>query len=141
MSAVLDAGAVVELLLRRGFDGPVRREIERASHEVRSPELLDVEVLSVFRRLSGHDVISQDDASRAVRTMRRVPIQRVAHRALAARIWDLRGRLTSYDAAYLATAERPGRDGRPATLVTTDARFGRTVRSIGSVQVVVIPVA
>lgn len=44
----------------------------------------------------------------------------VPARLVAARIWDLRGNLTTYDAAYVAVAER-----YRCALVTTDARLGR----------------
>ena len=41
-------------------------------------------------------------------------------RLLAARIWELRSNLTTYDAAYVAAAER-----YRCPLVTTDARLAR----------------
>lgn len=63
---------------------------------------------------------------------------RAGHAVLLTRVWDLRDRLTPYDAAYLALAESPGDDGRAGTLVTTDARFAWT---IGTVHVVVVPVS
>ena len=44
----------------------------------------------------------------------------VSTRLLAARVWALRGNLTTYDAAYVAAAERYG-----CALVTTDARLAR----------------
>lgn len=141
MSVVLDAGAVCELLLRRGYDGPIREAIVREAHEVHAPALIDLEVLNALRGLLRGGIIAPLTAERAVRGLRAAAIEREGHDQLADRVWALRDRLTSYDASYLATAERRRGDGGPASLVTTDARFARTVRSIGTVPVVVVPVS
>jgi predicted nucleic acid-binding protein len=45
----------------------------------------------------------------------------VRTRVLAARIWELHGNLTTYDAAYIAAAEQ-----YQCALVTTDARLARS---------------
>lgn len=140
MSVVIDAGAVVELLVSRGFEGPVRDALKRDGGVARAPELLDVEVLSVVRGLLLRDEITSRVAAFAVAELRRSPIVRTTHRALVGRAWELRDRLTSYDAVYVALAERGDSLGGPATLVTTDARLARTVHSIGTVPVVVVPV-
>jgi predicted nucleic acid-binding protein len=45
-------------------------------------------------------------------------LERVSHRRMLARIWELRQNLTPYDAAYAALAE-----AIDATLVTADRRL------------------
>lgn len=140
MSAVLDAGAVFELLARRGHEGPVREAMERAAFDVRAPELMDLEVTSSVRRLLHRGVIPHEVAMVTIDALRIAPVERVGHAALLSRVWELRDRLTPYDATYLALAERPEPGREPSTLVTTDARLGRTVRAIGTVDVVVVAV-
>jgi predicted nucleic acid-binding protein len=44
-----------------------------------------------------------------------LPVERASHRLLLGRIWELRDELTTYDAAYVALAER-----LDATLLTAD---------------------
>lgn len=137
---MLDAGALCELLLGRGFEREVASAIAADGGPVLAPALLDIEVLSALRRLVGRGAIGGAVADVAVQALRAAPIERVAHHGLTTRVWALRERLTPYDAAYLALAEVGETHGGPAVLVTADGRFGRTARSIGSVPVVVVPV-
>lgn len=139
MSVVIDAGALAELLLSRGCEEPVRDALARDGDVVRAPELLDVEVVSVVRGMLQRGEVTPRVADFVVAQLRRSPIVRASHRTLVARAWELRDRLASYDAVYVALAEIGDPHGRPATLLTTDARLARTVRSIGTVPVVVVP--
>lgn len=50
-------------------------------------------------------------------------LERVRHRPLLPRIWELLGNLTPYDAAYVALAELAD-----AVLVTADRRLARAAR-------------
>jgi predicted nucleic acid-binding protein len=43
-------------------------------------------------------------AAQALTGLADLPLQRAPHRALIERCWELRGNLTSYDAAYVALA-------------------------------------
>ena len=47
-----------------------------------------------------------------------LPLERVAHRPLARRCWELRDNVTVYDAAYVAAAE-----ALEASLLTSDRRL------------------
>ena len=49
-----------------------------------------------------------------------VRVTRYPHGPLVSRIWELRGNLTAYDAAYVALAE-----ALDAPLITTDGRLAR----------------
>lgn len=85
-----------------------------------APELIDPEVLSVLRRLVTTNTISTARSARAVADLADVRIQRVSHRPLIGRCWELRNNLTPYDAAYAALAEALN-----APLLTADAALAR----------------
>lgn len=58
-----------------------------------------------------------------------LPVTRYPHSALLPRVWELRHRLTAYDAAYLALAEVLG-----AVLVTRDAGLASVAHATASVE-------
>ncbi len=97
------------------------RALRRISLELAlAPHVLDLEVVSAFRRLYHRGEISEAAARRGLRHLARVGIRRVDHTPLIARCWELRDNLTPYDASYVALAEQTG-----ATLLTSDARLSR----------------
>ena len=57
----------------------------------------------------------------AVRALELLSVRRWSHRRLRSRIWDLRGNVTAYDAAYVALAERLG-----CRVLTRDEPLSRT---------------
>lgn len=83
-----------------------------------APQLADLEVLDVLRRLSMSGAIDADTARRAVNTYLLLGVRHFGHRRLAPRAWELRGGLTIYDASYVALAELLG-----LVLVTADRRI------------------
>ena len=102
--AVVDASVVVVALADDGPDGDaVRRRLR--GEQLLAPEIMDLEVLSVLRRAVSRGTMSERRAGLALDDLREVPIQRVPHRRLLARCWELRDNLTPYDAAYVAAAE------------------------------------
>lgn len=115
---VLDASAVVELLLSTPTGARVAARIAPRSESLHAPHLLDVEVASALRRLEALHVISMTDAQQAVADLGALDVTRYAHDVLLARIWQLRPNVTPYDACYLALAEALG-----APLLTCDARL------------------
>ncbi len=78
------------------------------------------EVLSVIRGTLHGGKIKPDHAAQAAAAVTEMDPVAVRTRLLAARIWELRNNLTTYDAAYVAAAER-----YRCALVTTDARLAR----------------
>lgn len=83
-----------------------------------APELLDLEVLSAFRRLVIRGDLSESRAALAVHDLRLLRCTRLRHRPLLDRAWALRHNVRPYDGAYVALAE-----DCDATLVTVDARL------------------
>ena len=116
---VVDASVLVVALADDGERGD-RARSRLDDEELTSPDLVDLEVLSVLRRALHHGGVSGGRADAAVETLARLSLERVPHRFLAARCWELRDNLTPYDAAYVALAETLG-----AVLVTADAPLAR----------------
>ncbi len=85
-----------------------------------APEILDLEVVSVLRRLSAVGRVPVRRAELALRDLADSPIRRSRHRPLLGRCWELRDTVTVYDAAYVALAELLG-----CALLTGDGRLSR----------------
>lgn len=114
---VVDAGVIVTALADDGEDGDRVRALLR-DQRLAAPHLLDLEVVSAWRRLAAAGAVDDRRARLALEDLRTLRLERVAHRPLLPRCWELRGNLTVYDAAYVALAEL-----LDATLLTADARL------------------
>ena len=117
---VIDASVLVNALIDHGGTGGRARDRLR-NEVVIAPDLIDIEVISVLRRLTAAGQIATRRASAAVDDLGDMAFQRVPHRVLIDRCWSLRANATAYDAAYLATAEL-----FDAALVTADVKLTRT---------------
>lgn len=102
---VADASAIAELLLVRPQAGAVRVALE-PHPELHVPEHFHVELLSVLRRYAIRRELSERRASEALAALAALRTLTYPVIELAQEIWDLRARLTAYDAAYLALARR-----------------------------------
>ena len=114
---VSDASAVVLALGDDGPAGDVARE-RLSGERIIAPELLDVEVTAAWRR---HEAAGRLDSRRAALArsdLRDLRVQRVSHRLLMERCWELRANVTVYDAVYVALAEL-----LDAPLVTADRKL------------------
>lgn len=112
---VVDASAMVEALIGRDVDPEL---LDAMSGDIDAPHLLDIEVLSVLRRLVLTGKLQPDLAEAARQHLFAFAVTRHAVQPLADRIWTLRHQLTSYDASYVALAEAMG-----APLYTCDAKL------------------
>ena len=119
MSAVFDASVLVALLVDRG---PVGRwaESRRDREDVAVPHLAPVEASNVLRRQVAHRQLSVEEASRAHVDLAAMAIELYPFGPFAARIWELRENVTSYDAWYVAVAE-----ALDCPLLTLDDRLAR----------------
>lgn len=124
---VIDASALVELLIGTPRGLRVAEALEDETESIHMPHLADVEVAHVLRRLVALDAIPERTGEEAIADLQDLDIDRHAHDPLLERIWELRGHVSAHDAAYLALSEV-----LDATLLTCDRRLaksaGRTVR-------------
>jgi predicted nucleic acid-binding protein len=111
---VVDAGVLVAALADDDEWGDRARE-RVAGERMYVPDLVDLEVASVLRRLVRIGSLEPRRAAFALADLVDLPLRRATHRPLLARCWELRDNLTIYDAAYVALAEAAG-----MTLVTVD---------------------
>jgi predicted nucleic acid-binding protein len=118
---VLDASAVLELLLGTPAGARVARRIASAGNVLSAPHLLDLEVAQVLRRFLRDGDIDLARGQEALEALRLLDIARYAHDIFLPRIWQLRDSVTAYDAAYLALAETLA-----APLLTLDERLSRS---------------
>ena len=115
---VVDASAIIDLLLRTPAAQAVESEVFATGETLHAPHLLDVEVAQVVRRYVHAGVINAPRGRTALSDLVDLPLQRYRQDVFLARIWALRGNLTAYDAAYIALAE-----ALDAPLLTRDARL------------------
>ncbi|WP_308468064.1 type II toxin-antitoxin system VapC family toxin [Rathayibacter soli] len=101
---VVDASVLAPALADDTSDGDAARDVLRGETLI-APELIDLEVASVWRRHVSTGQLDPRKADLALRDLDVLPLQRVSHRALLTRCWALRENLTLYGAAYVALAE------------------------------------
>jgi predicted nucleic acid-binding protein len=115
---VVDASAAAEYILRTSLGLKVAELIEGGL--LLAPELLDVEVLSVFRRAVLRGELTEERALRAIDDLMAWPIDRIPHRSLVWAAWQHRNNVTAYDAFYVAAARLSD-----ASLITADGPLAR----------------
>ena len=128
---VLDASAVLELLLRTPNAEPVERRLFASRQTLHAPHLLDVEIAQVVRRYAAAGEIDQERGRAVLADLSDLPLHRYPHDVLLPRIWGLRHNLTAYDAAYVALAE-----ALDAPLLTRDQRLAATAGHHARVELV-----
>ena len=128
---VLDASAVVELLLSTAAGRQIALRIANPDIALHVPHLVDVEVAQALRRCETSGDIDADEAAQAVATLRDLPLERHRHDDLLDRVWALRRNLTAYDAVYVALAEALG-----AVLLTCDRKLARAPGLAARVELV-----
>lgn len=102
---VVDASAVLELLLGGTRGRMVEAHLLDEDDRIQAPALLDAEVVQALRRLVATGVMAEARGTAAVEILRELPISRHVMSPLIPRMWELRPTLTAYDAAYVALAE------------------------------------
>ena len=102
---VLDASALVELILDTPTGRLVADRIADPADSLHVPHLADVEVAQALRRYVREDEIDANAGEAALADLRALDLQRHAHEPLLERVWELRQNLTAYDAVYVALAE------------------------------------
>jgi predicted nucleic acid-binding protein len=116
---VVDASVLAVALADDGPDGD-RARTRLRGERLTAPELVDLEVISVWRRQVRAGAVDARRAALALTDLTSLPLQRAAHRPLLDRCWELRDNLTVYDASYVALAE-----ALEVTLLTGDGRLAK----------------
>jgi len=102
---VVDASAVLEVLLRTPLAWTIERRLFDRRQTLHAPHLIDLEVAQVLRRYSAAGDLTDERAQEALTDFADLPVTRYPHQPFLGRIWELRRNVTAYDAAYIALAE------------------------------------
>jgi predicted nucleic acid-binding protein len=116
---VVDASCLFEVVADTPRAGEIAARLAADADQV-APQVIDVEVFGVIRAhyLRGH--LDGTAAGQAVADLRDWPGDRIGHRWLLDRAWQLRDSVRGWDAFYIAAAE-----AFEAPLLTLDARLAR----------------
>jgi predicted nucleic acid-binding protein len=128
---VLDASAVVELVLGTSLGRSIATRIVDPEVGLHAPHLIDIEVAQALRRYVRKGELDAASAAEALEDLRALDVERHSHEPLLGRVWALRDNLTAYDAVYVALAE-----ALDATLLTCDNRIARAPGMARRVQLV-----
>ena len=118
MPVVVDASALVELLLQRERAPAVLQVV--GDTQMVAPDVINPEVLWALRRRERRRTLRADRARQAVEDLLDAPLRHFPTLELLPTVWALRANVTSYDACYVALARELG-----CALVTADQRLSR----------------
>jgi predicted nucleic acid-binding protein len=116
---VVDASVLVEYLTGGENEEAAEHAIGR-ERWVWAPALVDAEVGNALRRQVRAKVLTARKAHAALDDLLEMRLQRVEHRFLVERAWQLRDNVSFYDGLYVALAEAAG-----APLLTFDKKLTR----------------
>jgi predicted nucleic acid-binding protein len=102
---VVDAAVLTDALVDDGPVGESARAHLRADPQWAAPAHLLVEVVSAIRAKALGGKLAAARAGEAIAALPQLVIVQVGVAQLVERMWQLRGNLTAYDAAYVAAAE------------------------------------
>lgn len=117
---IVDASVMIRALAFDGKPGAVARAELAADEHWAVPEHWRVEVFSSVRGLLLGGRLSERRALQVIEDLGQITVIPVPVTDLLPRMWELRGNVCGYDAAYVAAAEL-----HDAILLTADARLGR----------------
>lgn len=117
---VVDASVLADALIDDGPVGDSARAALAGDPHWAAPGHLLVEVVSVIRGRALGGKLGSVRAQEAVDALPTLVIDQVEVAGLLRRMWQLRGAITAYEAAYVAAAEALG-----CPLVTADGRLAK----------------
>jgi predicted nucleic acid-binding protein len=126
---VADASVVLEVLLRTKRGLKMEARLLSSRETLHAPHVIDLEVCQVLRRYLLNKDLTADRAAAAIEDFQSFRIFRYPQRIFLDRIWELRSKMTAYDAAYVAVAETIG-----APLLTTDRRLAATSNHLAKIE-------
>ena len=118
---VLDASAVLELLLGTERGRAVAEAVANPTVDLHAPHLIDIEVAQVLGRYVRDGDLGEKAAKAALDELVLLDLERHAHDPLLDRVWALRHNVSAYAAAYIALAE-----ALDTVLLTCDRRLARS---------------
>jgi predicted nucleic acid-binding protein len=122
---VADASAIGDVLLDNRHAPPIRSVL--AGHStIHVPEHFHVEIISMLRSHTLRGELGERRRAQALSDLREVRVVRYSVIELLDAVWELRERLSSYDAAYLALARQLG-----LSLLTRDAGLAQAALAEG----------
>lgn len=125
---VVDSSAVVLALAGKPRDSTLIQRLAQAEN-LHAPQLIDVELLSVLRRLVATGQLRQKRAQQIREDFDALRIRRHQDRKLTNRVWELQGSLMPADAAFVVLAE-----ALDVPLVTCDPRLGSATGHLARVE-------
>ena len=128
---VIDASAVLELVLATRLADEVDRRVFQSGETLHAPHLIDIEAAHALRRYARTGGATPQRCLSALDNLANLQIERYSHTILLQRIWELRHNLSAYDAAYVALAE-----ALDAPLLTSDGRIARASGHRAQVSVI-----
>ncbi len=128
---VIDAPALLEVLLRTPASGRVTERLFDPNETLHAPHLLDLEIAQVLRRYTLSGEIHTERSDQALNDLADLGLNRYPHDVFLPRIWALRHDLTAYDAAYVALAEV-----LDATLTTRDAALAGASGHVAEIELI-----
>jgi len=128
---VVDASAVVEVLLRTAAAPAIERRLFGPGESLHAPHLIDVEVAHLLRGYAAAGDMSAERGREALEDLADLSLRRYPHDILLPRVWELSANLTACDAVYVALAEALG-----APLITRDRRLASAAGRHATVEVV-----
>ncbi|MCL1923720.1 MAG: type II toxin-antitoxin system VapC family toxin [Propionibacteriaceae bacterium] len=130
MSLVIDASALIEVLLDTDIGKRVEPFLQGHSPQIHAPEIVAVEIISTLRRLVRRGTLTMERANEAITDFQQLPLELWPLVPLMDRVWVLRDAVSAYDATYVALAEELG-----AVFLTSDERLARGCQGIAQCSV------
>jgi len=121
---VIDSSALLDFMVLRAVS-PRADELIVGESQLHAPHLIETEMLHVLRRWWARRRLEAQRAEAALERLAHLRIVYHEHARLRWRVWQLRARLTAYDATYVALAEL-----LKARLLTSDARLARAASEL-----------
>ena len=127
---IVDASCLFEVVAGTPRSVAIRERLA-ADHDHLAPHIIDAEVLGVIRRQEQTGLLDATTSRLAVDDLHDWPGERVGHRPLLRRAWELRINIRTWDAFYVALAE-----AFDSPLLTLDARLASAAGAICQVEVI-----